>query len=327
MSARSLSWLQVSALAVLAASMPYDQGAQAQQVGTTAAVNPAAQARRQRRHPHDRDRPVDRASRAHPDDLGGFRAVAVPRQDVDDHRPEQRSGDQTNMSTIPAPTPAGWPRLTKGVMRFVGGQVSHAGNAQITTPNAVIGIRGGVGIFRPGDVYIAYGEGQVRTGSNIVTLGAGEYTRTAAGLPPTSPTEPPPNFVSQIVGSLQSQGRQGGGAPATATRVNQARAIATGSAAGSIATAAASAAEQSANPSGAGAERCGRVLGQQCDSDHERPDHRHRDRAVAAADACPDTHPDSDSDTHADTNTRSRRRRPHRRPLPLRHPLRRRRDS
>ncbi len=36
-------------------------------------------------------------------------------------------------------------------MRFVGGQISHAGNAQVTTPNAVVGIRGGVGIFQPAE--------------------------------------------------------------------------------------------------------------------------------------------------------------------------------
>ena len=47
-------------------------------------------------------------------------------------------------------------------MRFVGGQISHAGNAQITTPNAVVGIRGGVGIFQPNSVFIGYGQGEVR---------------------------------------------------------------------------------------------------------------------------------------------------------------------
>ncbi len=33
---------------------------------------------------------------------------------------------------------------TKGVLRYVGGQISHAGGATITTPSAVLGIRGGI---------------------------------------------------------------------------------------------------------------------------------------------------------------------------------------
>ena len=37
--------------------------------------------------------------------------------------------------------------LGKGVMRFVGGQVSHNGNASVKTPSATIGIRGAVGSF------------------------------------------------------------------------------------------------------------------------------------------------------------------------------------
>jgi hypothetical protein len=37
--------------------------------------------------------------------------------------------------------------LGKGLMRFVGGQISHNGNAQVKTPTAVIGIRGAVGTF------------------------------------------------------------------------------------------------------------------------------------------------------------------------------------
>jgi FecR protein len=37
--------------------------------------------------------------------------------------------------------------LGKGLMRFVGGQISHQGNAQVKTPTATIGIRGAVGSF------------------------------------------------------------------------------------------------------------------------------------------------------------------------------------
>jgi hypothetical protein len=37
--------------------------------------------------------------------------------------------------------------LTKGVMRFVGGQISHSGEATVKTPPATIGIRGGVAVI------------------------------------------------------------------------------------------------------------------------------------------------------------------------------------
>lgn len=37
--------------------------------------------------------------------------------------------------------------LGKGLMRFVGGQISHEGNATVNTPSAVIGIRGAIGYF------------------------------------------------------------------------------------------------------------------------------------------------------------------------------------
>jgi FecR protein len=37
--------------------------------------------------------------------------------------------------------------LTKGALRFVGGQLSHGGQATVNTPNATIGIRGGTSII------------------------------------------------------------------------------------------------------------------------------------------------------------------------------------
>jgi hypothetical protein len=37
--------------------------------------------------------------------------------------------------------------LTKGALRFVGGQLSHGGQATVNTPSATIGIRGGTSII------------------------------------------------------------------------------------------------------------------------------------------------------------------------------------
>lgn len=140
--------------------------------------------------------------------------------------------------------------LTKGVMRFVGGQVSHQGNAQITTPNAVVGIRGGVAIISTQNVFIGYGQGSVSSGSSSVTLGAGDFTRTSGGgAPPTPPSAPPPNFVQQQVAAFQSGAGQGGGARASGAQVNNARTAATGSPGGSIATSNAAATANSAQQS------------------------------------------------------------------------------
>jgi hypothetical protein len=209
----------------------------AQQVGTAAAVNPAAQAR----------------------SANGSRTVVIGQAIAHRERIQTASAgsvqllflDKTSMTIGPnsdlsideyvydPATNSGKlaATLSKGVMRFVGGQISHAGNAQITTPNAVVGIRGGVAILQPSSVYVGYGEGNVQSGSTNLTLSAGEFTQTfGTGQPPTSPGPPPANFLQSVLANLQSQGGQGGGARASGGQVNQARTNATGSTGGSIAT-------------------------------------------------------------------------------------------
>ena len=51
--------------------------------------------------------------------------------------------------------------MTKGVLRFVGGNISHAGNASVKTPAATLGIRGGVAMIKhqPCGVPPAAGQG------------------------------------------------------------------------------------------------------------------------------------------------------------------------
>lgn len=51
--------------------------------------------------------------------------------------------------------------MTKGVLRFVGGNISHAGNASVKTPAATLGIRGGVATIKhqPCGVPPAAGQG------------------------------------------------------------------------------------------------------------------------------------------------------------------------
>lgn len=230
-----LKRLTAPALAVVLA-LPATM-AEAQQVGTAAAVNPAAQAR----------------------GSGGARTIVIGQSIAHRERIQTTSAgsvqllflDKTSMTIGPnsdlaideyvydpnSNTGKLAATLTKGVMRFVGGQISHAGNAQVTTPNAVVGIRGGVGIFTPSGVFIGYGEGQVRSGSSSVTLSAGEYTQTAGGGTPLSnPAAPPPGLIQSLLATLQSQQGQGGGARATPTQINQARTNASGTPNGNIAT-------------------------------------------------------------------------------------------
>jgi hypothetical protein len=213
------------------------QTAQAQQVGTAAAVNPAAQAR----------------------GSGGARTIVIGQSIAHRERIQTTAAgsvqllflDKTSMTIGPnsdlaideyvydpnSNTGKLAATLTKGVMRFVGGQISHNGNAQITTPNAVVGIRGGVGIFNTQGVYIGYGEGTVTSGSSSVTLGAGDFTQTSGGgAPPSNPAAPPAGLIQALLATLQSQPGQGGGARATPNQINQARTNATGTPTGNIAT-------------------------------------------------------------------------------------------
>ncbi|WP_375413496.1 FecR domain-containing protein [uncultured Bradyrhizobium sp.] len=126
----------------------------------------------------------------------------------------------------------------KGAMRFVGGLISHNGNAEIKTPTATIGIRGGVAIVNGPSVYAGYGSTSVTSGGVTVTLGANEYTQTGNGNPPTPPGPPPPGFVTAMLQLFQSAGGQTGGVSAgTASRGNVAAAErrATGSTSASVA--------------------------------------------------------------------------------------------
>src|SRR5262245_42749249 len=151
--------------------------AEAQQVGTAAAVNPAAQAR----------------------GSGGARTIVIGQSIAHRERIQTTSAgsvqllflDKTSMTIGPnsdlaideyvydPSTNSGKlaATLSKGVMRVVGGLISHAGNAQVTTPNAVVGIRGGVGIFQTNSIYIGYGQGSVQSGGQSFTMSAGDYTQ------------------------------------------------------------------------------------------------------------------------------------------------------
>ncbi len=122
--------------------------AAAQEVGTAAAVNPASTGT----PPGHRVRTLSLGSgivhneHIHTDGRGSVQLVFTDRTAMsigpnsDVTIDEYVFDPRTNTGKLAV-------RVGKGVMRFVGGQVSHSGNATVTTPSASIGIRGGTGII------------------------------------------------------------------------------------------------------------------------------------------------------------------------------------
>ncbi len=208
--------------------------AQAQQVGTASAVNPAATA--------------------------NLKTITIGQSIAHKERIQTKSSgsvqllflDKTSMTVGPnsdltideyvydpnANTGKLAATLGKGALRFVGGQISHNGDAEIKSASALIGIRGGVMMTDgKGGIYSGYGTMTVTSGGQTVTLGAGEFTQTQAGGPPTPPGLPPPGFVQRLIATFQSAAGQTGGVragTASAKKVAAAEHKATGSSGGLV---------------------------------------------------------------------------------------------
>lgn len=131
---------------------------------------------------------------------------------------------------------AGTGRLTasiaKGVLRFVGGNTSHSGGAEIKTPSATLGIRGGVATIE----IVPCGAGATECGTKVtnhfgilsVTSAAGtEIIRRPgfvvsipnASSAPTSPRKVTQAEVNRTNATLTSKPGQTGGAGARASEV------------------------------------------------------------------------------------------------------------
>ncbi|WP_040675652.1 FecR domain-containing protein [Nitrobacter sp. Nb-311A] len=208
--------------------------AQAQQVGTASAVNPAATA--------------------------NLKTIVIGQSIAHKERIQTKSSgsvqllflDKTSMTIGPnsdltideyvydpnANTGKLAATLGKGALRFVGGQISHNGDAEIKSASALIGIRGGVMMTDgKGGIYSGYGTMTVTSGGRTVTLGAGEFTQTQTGAPPTLPGLPPPGFVQQQIAIFQSAAGQTGGVRASAASAKNIAAAAqraTGSSSGLV---------------------------------------------------------------------------------------------
>ncbi|MCI0465417.1 MAG: FecR domain-containing protein [Beijerinckiaceae bacterium] len=104
--------------------------------------------------------------------------------------------------------------LTKGALRFVGGQLSHQGAATVNTPVATIGIRGGIATIAHGSqgtrainnfgglsIANGYGKSMVRRSGFGVTVAS-------AMSPPTAPervSQAETNFYLALLTSKQGQ--------------------------------------------------------------------------------------------------------------------------
>ena len=110
--------------------------------------------------------------------------------------------------------------LTKGILRFVGGHVSHGVGMSVRTPVATVGVRGGIGTigFVPGCGMLVLNQ----FGSVKVSNGAGETTIRRPGYHICvssgsaaigEPTPIPPDLLARVMASLTSGAGQRGGAP------------------------------------------------------------------------------------------------------------------
>ena len=108
--------------------------------------------------------------------------------------------------------------MTKGVLRFVGGQVSHTNGASVKTPVATLGVRGGTmtAIFLPGGHIMVIDQfGRVDVSNNVSsqTILRPGYAVEVDGLNiPIGPPFPvPPDILTQAMALLTSAPGQHGG--------------------------------------------------------------------------------------------------------------------
>ena len=104
--------------------------------------------------------------------------------------------------------------MAKGVMRFVGGGVSHEGGAKLRTPTASIGVRGGTALIQIGGscgTLVVHQYGFIDVGGQTLTR-SGYGVCAPRGGPVSEPFLVPPEKIAEILAALESGKRQRGGA-------------------------------------------------------------------------------------------------------------------
>lgn len=109
-------------------------------------------------------------------------------------------------------------KLTQGTLQYIGGQLSHQGAVTIQMPVAVIGIRGGIGIFSQGP----NGAQAINLNGKQIIQNGGGTVNTITGFmsiipnwntPPGPPFRIPPDLIIHNINILSSKFNQDGGVP------------------------------------------------------------------------------------------------------------------
>ncbi|MEK8124243.1 FecR domain-containing protein [Methylocystis sp. IM4] len=109
-------------------------------------------------------------------------------------------------------------RLAKGVMRFVGGGVSHGAGVSLRTPTAVIGVRGGSVLLRTGgdcETLVVHQIGVVEVmgpDGGAQTLNRPGFGVCASESGVSEPFRVPPETIAAMVADMGSRRGQSGGA-------------------------------------------------------------------------------------------------------------------
>ncbi len=107
--------------------------------------------------------------------------------------------------------------ITKGALRFVGGQVSHEQGASIKTPTATVGIRGGIALIKLGMpqgtlILLQYGVLTVANAENTITIsrpGFAVYASDSGSI--SEPFKAPVDVTIALTQQLASAPGQTGG--------------------------------------------------------------------------------------------------------------------
>jgi hypothetical protein len=105
-------------------------------------------------------------------------------------------------------------KLTQGTLQYIGGELSHQGAVTVQTPTAVIGIRGGIGIFSQAQALNLKGYQSIQNGVSTTHTVTNYMVNTPSwNMPIGPPFMIPPDVVLQNITILSSVNGQTGGGP------------------------------------------------------------------------------------------------------------------